>query len=129
MQTFFEKTSVVEAKKELSNLTVDLLKDEGGISDQVSNQWYNIKSGSIFENHLAVMLLIDANSGGIVRANKAAQMFYGYSVEQFEKLTIYDINQLTNKEIDLEMKKAFVEERNYFHLCQCFLKKLNYLTL
>ncbi|MGD9733063.1 MAG: PAS domain S-box protein [Desulfamplus sp.] len=70
---------------------------------------------SMFENHHAVMLLIDADSGGIVRANKAALMFYGYSVEEFEKLRICDINQLPNEEIDLEMKKAFVEERNYFN--------------
>ena len=49
MREFVEKTTVAVAKKELLNFTVDVLKDEGVISDQTFNQWRNIKSGSVFD--------------------------------------------------------------------------------
>ncbi len=49
MQEFVEKTTVAEAKRELLNFTVDVLKEEGVISDESVNRWRNIKSGSIFD--------------------------------------------------------------------------------
>ena len=49
MQEFVEKTTVAVATKELLNFTVDVLKEEGVISDQTFNQWRNIKSGSVFD--------------------------------------------------------------------------------
>jgi hypothetical protein len=49
MREFVEKTTVAVAKKELLSFTVDVLKDEGVISDQTFNQWRNIKSGSVFD--------------------------------------------------------------------------------
>ncbi|MGD9733578.1 MAG: hypothetical protein AB7U45_15480 [Desulfamplus sp.] len=49
MQDFVEKTTVAEAKKQLLSFTIDVLKDEGVISDESFNKWRNIKSGSIFD--------------------------------------------------------------------------------
>ena len=49
MREFVEKTAVAVAKKELLNFTIDVLKDDGVISEQTFNQWRNIKSGSIFD--------------------------------------------------------------------------------
>lgn len=69
---------------------------------------------SFFDNHSAVMLLIDHDSGEIVRANRAAEVFYGYSAAQFKHLTIHQINTLSKDEIDQEMKKAQALKRNYF---------------
>jgi signal transduction histidine kinase/ABC-type amino acid transport substrate-binding protein/FixJ family two-component response regulator len=44
---------------------------------------------SMFENHQAVMLLISPETGKIIRANRAAHKFYGYSAQEFENMTIY----------------------------------------
>lgn len=46
----------------------------------------------VFRNHAAVMLLIEAGTGGILDANAAAEKFYGYSLEQFKRMNIGEIN-------------------------------------
>jgi PAS domain S-box-containing protein len=51
---------------------------------------------NLFNDHSAVKLLIDAESLQIVNANRAAQAFYGASIEQLKMLKISDINALDN---------------------------------
>lgn len=68
----------------------------------------------IFENSLAVMLLIDPETYQIVAANNAAEKFYGWKKSHLEKMKISDINTLSPKEIKAEMEKARKSERIYF---------------
>jgi len=46
----------------------------------------------IFRKHGAVMLLIEPNTGRILDANKAAETFYGYSLDQFKGMNIAEIS-------------------------------------
>lgn len=69
----------------------------------------------MFENHSAVMLLLNPESGQIVEANQAAVAYYGYHLEDLKKLTIQAINQLSPAEIQQEMIQAKTEKRKYFH--------------
>ena len=46
----------------------------------------------IFENHQAVMLLVDPESGSIIDGNLAAVRYYGYSREELKRMTVGDIN-------------------------------------
>ncbi len=69
----------------------------------------------MFENHYAVMLLTDPENGKIIRANKAARKYYGYTAEDFERLFIYEINPLGKEEISAEMANAKSEKRNCFY--------------
>lgn len=68
----------------------------------------------LFENHGSVMLIIDVKTGQIIDANDAAVSFYGYSYDVLLGMNIKQINMLTTKEVENEMKKASLEERNYF---------------
>ncbi|MBF0413070.1 MAG: response regulator, partial [Desulfamplus sp.] len=70
---------------------------------------------SMFEYHSAVMFLVNSENGVIVRANRAAQKYYGYTSEEFNRLTVFELNELSKEEIKNEMLKARVEERNYFN--------------
>nr|WP_321467726.1 CHASE domain-containing protein [uncultured Desulfobulbus sp.] len=54
----------------------------------------------LFEEHSAIMLLIDPESGQIIRANRAAADFYGYSREQLEQMPIEQINCMPRENID-----------------------------
>lgn len=54
---------------------------------------------TLFEEHTAIMLLIEAESGRIIQVNPAAAEFYGWSVEQLEQMTIQDIDVLTLEQI------------------------------
>ncbi len=53
----------------------------------------------IFEAHKAVMLLVDPGSGAITGANRAAELFYGYTGEQLQRMAISDINGLSRDEL------------------------------
>lgn len=60
------------------------------------------------------MLIIDPVNGDIVDANPAACAFYGYSLEEVIGKKIFDINILTEGQIQEEMQKARQEERQHF---------------
>jgi len=68
----------------------------------------------IFENHSAVKLLIEADTGDIYDANFAAEKFYGFSREKLKKMNISQINTLSQEEVQREMQKAVEEKRVQF---------------
>lgn len=66
---------------------------------------------SLFEDNIAVMLLIDANSGEILDANHAASKFYGYSREELKKMKITKLNTLPEEKIKEELEKARIQKK------------------
>jgi diguanylate cyclase (GGDEF)-like protein/PAS domain S-box-containing protein len=68
----------------------------------------------MFDEHGAVMLVIDPETGSILYANSAAISFYGYTKEQLLSMEISQINMLTSEEVEKEMEMAASEHRNYF---------------
>ncbi len=70
--------------------------------------------GGYFDKNTEVMLVIDASSGDILRANLSASKFYGYSVSELQSMKIQDINIFTKEQIKKEMQEATQERRNYF---------------
>ncbi|WP_319482869.1 PAS domain S-box protein [uncultured Draconibacterium sp.] len=77
-----------------------LIKKELEASEQAYRQ--------LFEEHIAVKLLINPENGQIVRANKAAADFYGYSVKKLEKMAITNINASANE----PSEQAFAHDNN-----------------
>ncbi len=63
----------------------------------------------LIENHHAVMLLVDPDSGTIVDANRAASRFYGFSPRKLCGKKIADISQLPPAQIAAELQRAAVE--------------------
>ncbi len=53
----------------------------------------------LFENHTAIKFLVDPDNGSIVKANQAAANFYGWSIDEIEKMNLGDINTLSREEI------------------------------
>lgn len=68
----------------------------------------------MFDEHSAIMLLIDPASGLILDANRAAVEFYGYSRERLCGMTIDAINTLPPEQVAMERQKVVKGERNYF---------------
>ncbi|MCP4751217.1 MAG: PAS domain S-box protein [Proteobacteria bacterium] len=68
----------------------------------------------MFEDHHAVMLIIDPRTGVIEDANSAACKYYGYSREKITAMRISDINILPEEEVFQEMQRARTKERNRF---------------
>ena len=70
----------------------------------------------LFENHTAVKLLIDPNDGSIVKANRAASNFYGWSIGELESMSINDINVLSNEAVNIAIEQARNNKQISFEL-------------
>jgi len=68
----------------------------------------------IFENHNAIMLLIDPPSGQIMMTNQAAQRFYGYRALEFNNLKVYDLSTLSTEEMNRRRQVALEKQENFF---------------
>jgi PAS domain S-box-containing protein len=67
----------------------------------------------MFEKHSAVMLLIEPVTGRIMDANKAAVLFYGYTVSHLCSMSIQEINALPPDDADAQRKLAIEEHRSH----------------
>ena len=67
-----------------------------------------------FDEHAAVKLLIEPETGRIVDANHAAAEYYGWSREHLRQMKIDEINTLSPEEIAREMQKARDLQRTQF---------------
>jgi len=74
----------------------------------------SFKGADFFQNHGAVMLLVDPDNENILDANQAAVRFYGYTYQELTSLNIKAINLLSPEEVDAEMALAREQRRNHF---------------
>lgn len=72
---------------------------------------------SLFENHHATMLIIDAVTGEVVDANPAAIKWYGWSRKEICQKNICDINTLNQREWQAEMALANSKKDGHFIFC------------
>lgn len=68
----------------------------------------------LFENHTAVHLLIDKDTGKIVNANKAASDYYGYPIDVLKKMYFHQINTLSAGVINDALQDAREGRKLYF---------------
>lgn len=69
---------------------------------------------SLFEDNLAIMLMVDINTGQLLDVNKAAVQFYGWSREEMLQKTIFDLNTLPVEESKKELKRAAANPKIHF---------------
>jgi two-component system sensor histidine kinase EvgS len=68
----------------------------------------------LFENHSAVKIILDPDTGAILDANDAAAQYYGWTREELKYMKIYQINTLSPEEVNVEMERTRSERRNRF---------------
>ena len=68
----------------------------------------------LFENHSAVKIILDPDTGAILDANDAAAQYYGWTREELKHMKIYQINTLSPEEVNVEMEKVRSERRIRF---------------
>jgi PAS domain S-box-containing protein len=61
---------------------------------------------NMFERNVAIMLIIDPDTGNIIQANKAALDFYGWSLELLSDMRIQEISVSPSEAVTNEMNKA-----------------------
>jgi len=68
----------------------------------------------LFEDHAAVKLIVDPDTGNIIDANESATLFYGWSREQLKQMKIQQINTLPPEEVKKEMEKVRAKKKLHF---------------
>ena len=68
----------------------------------------------LFQNHSAIKLLIDSETGDIVDANEAAANYYGWSLDELKHMKIYQINMFRNEDVKAGMERVLTEEKTHF---------------
>ena len=67
-----------------------------------------------FQDDILPKLLINPKSGKIVEANQAACSFYGYSMEEFDQMSVFAINKAKVPMVKNWMKQAQTSDQNLF---------------
>ncbi len=68
----------------------------------------------LFQEHSAIMMVIEPDTGRIMDANFAAADFYGWSVNELRRMYVQEINTLPPEEVKKEMEKSCSLVQNYF---------------
>jgi PAS domain S-box-containing protein len=68
----------------------------------------------IFEDHSAIKLLVDPESGNITDANSSAAAYYGWSREEMKHMNLKQINTIPSKEIRKAIDNILSEKRTQF---------------
>ena len=107
--------AVVDFLLDMTNLISEMTMkklEQAELTESIRKSESRFKA--IFEDSLAVMLLIDPETRQIVDANYAAEKFYGWSRHQLSQMTVDQINTLPPHEIAAEMEIARSRQRIYF---------------
>ena len=73
----------------------------------------------LFENHSAIMILLDPDTGEIMDANHSAADFYGWSIEVLRRMRIQQITNITPDEVKRNMEQCRTSEQNRFLFRHC----------
>lgn len=68
----------------------------------------------LFEQHSAIMLLINPENGYILNANEAAAKFYGYSRTTLRQMNIGEINTSSREDLLIVLKNVQAEKEKHF---------------
>ncbi|MDX9871226.1 MAG: diguanylate cyclase [Clostridia bacterium] len=68
---------------------------------------------AMFDQHSAMMMIVEPDTGKIVEVNPASCDFYGYSREEMLELCIQDINMLPDEEIEKYRQLSSAEKQQF----------------
>jgi len=102
---------VIEENSYLLSIDIDITERKQA-EDALKESESRFKN--MFEEHNAIMLLINPESGHVIDANEASSRFYGYSRAELVTMNIDKLNILSSEQINMELEHAFHQKRNYF---------------
>ncbi len=70
----------------------------------------------LFDDHTAMKFIIDPETGAVLDVNESTVRFYGWSREEFKRMTIRDINVIEAEELQTAFEKAVSNSQDRFEL-------------
>lgn len=108
-KTDYDDIDVYELTMLMNGIWVSVEKRE--IQNQVNDLL--ARTQSMFNEHEAIMMLIEPENGRIVDANPAAVAFYGYTKAELLAMTVYDINMVDPKMIEVFLVESLEQKQPY----------------
>ena len=68
----------------------------------------------MFEEHAAIKLVMESDTGNIINANNAAADFYGWSIEELCRMRIQDISTLPSETLGDRMQQIILKRKQKF---------------
>src|SRR5690554_4097335 len=109
--TFSERTNKMRDKLSISvfaTIIIILSLCEVTFAQSIDLIW-----GEVFAEHGSIMMLVNRDTGTIIRANKQASRFYGYSIAELEGMNLEQLHVYSPSEVQREIISATTEGRNY----------------
>jgi PAS domain S-box-containing protein len=114
----YSASLVKKLEQKMEELKIAKEKIEGDYLQQMKTQRLLRESEelfrAVFEQHAAIKIIIDPNTGAILDANEAAVKFYGWSREELKQMRIQQINTLPPEAVKEEMECARRAKKNHF---------------
>lgn len=76
------------------------------------------KFRNLFQKDSAAKLIIDPDNGNITGANLAAAKFYGWPMEELEKMNFFDLNKIPLIQLKKRLSRIKSNEETYFEVQQ-----------
>ena len=70
----------------------------------------------LFQDHSAVMLILDPDTINILDANHAASVFYGWSIDELKQMNLHEIADLPQEVLKSNIEKIAAAKQNEFAL-------------
>jgi PAS domain S-box-containing protein len=103
------RTISIENKKFMIAILHDITKiQNAALATKMSEERFR----KLFEDHSAIKLIIEPETGKIIDANKAAAEFYGWTCDELKQMNIMQINTLSPEAIRNEMNSVRVQKKN-----------------
>jgi PAS domain S-box-containing protein len=116
-ELFWEYASISPIKNESGTITHYVaVKEDITKKKQIEKELQESEERfrKMFEDHKAIMLLIEPGTGSIIDANPAAVQFYGYNKKSLCSQKIQDIIQLPPEEIEIERWEGINKSQAHF---------------
>lgn len=107
-------TPVKDQADEVTGLVFSLIETTARKKAELALQASEAQFRLLFEQHSAIMLLIDPVTGHILNANEAAVEFYGYPGATLRQMNIGEINTHSPDEVQKILKEIKEEKKWHF---------------
>lgn len=89
------------------------IEEQKAVEDQLRQSEQRFRD--MFYQNTAIMYLVDYDTLEIFDANKAARDFYGYSENDFNRLKITDLNELSDEYMRKLLDEVYTNKKNVYH--------------
>ena len=104
--------SVYSTERVYFTAIIDNITDRKEAEERLRKSEYRFKA--LFDDHSAIKLVLDFDTGDIIDANHSAAIFYGWPTDELCRMNLQQIEMLSPTELTTEIPKSRYNNKNNF---------------